>query len=329
VGRGRRHWNSFNKCNREGVEPDSVTLVGVLNACASIAALEEGRCAHEQIVERGWDSDVFIGNCLVDMYVKCGSTEDASRVFNKIPSHNVVTWNMMLFGHVKCGERERALEPFQQMQQEGVQPDPVTFVGVLNACAVTLEEGRCAHEQIIRSGFESDSFVGSSLVNIYVKCGSIEDARSVFNKMPSRNVVSWNAMLEGFAMHQHGNKALDHFEWMCQEGVEPDDITFISLLSACSHAGLVDEGMCYYDSMNKIYITFSCFIVSQLQETGDCIWACQHSSWCATLHNQRICRFLLTATITSMKFILKIVGREIIAGTTFITLRMGFALHGY
>ncbi|CAK9213959.1 unnamed protein product [Sphagnum troendelagicum] len=104
-----------------------------------------------------------------------------------MPSRNGVTWNAMLFGHVKCGQGEKVLELLQQMQQEGVQPDPVTFVGVLNACAsaVTLEEGRCAHEQIIQSGFESDSFVGSSLVNIYVKCGSIEDARSVFNKMPS------------------------------------------------------------------------------------------------------------------------------------------------
>ncbi len=164
---------------------------------------------------------------------------------------------------------------------------------------------------------------------MYAKCGSTEDAQSVFNKMPSRNVVSWSAMLARFAMHGHGNKVLDQFKWMCQEGVEPDDITFISLLSACSHAGLVDEGMCYYDSMSKIYITFSCFIVSRLQETGNCIWACQHSSWYATLHNQRICRFLLTATLTSMKFVLKIVGREIIAGIAFITLRMGFALHGY
>ncbi len=128
-----------------------------------------------------------MGSSLVDIYVKCRSMEDAWRAFNRMPSRNGVTWNAMLFGHVKCGQGEKVLELLQQMQQEGVQPDPVTFVGVLNACAsaVTLEEGRCAHEQIIQSGFESDSFVGSSLVNIYVKCGSIEDARSVFNKMPS------------------------------------------------------------------------------------------------------------------------------------------------
>ncbi len=127
----------------------------------------------------------------------------------------------------------------------------MTFVGVLNACAseVGLEAGRCAHEQIIQSSCESDSVVGSSLVTMYAKCGSIEDAWSVFNKMPSKNLVSWNAMLAGFAMHGHGNKALEHFKQMCKEDIEPDDLTFVFVLSAYSHAGLVDEGMQCYGSM--------------------------------------------------------------------------------
>jgi pentatricopeptide repeat protein len=112
------------------------------------------------------------------------------------------------------------------MQQEGVQPDSVTFVGVLNACAslVALEEGRCAHKQIIQNGWDSDVFLGNSLVDMYAKCGSMEDAWRVFNKMPSRGVISWNAILGGCAMHGHGKEALKHFEQMC-EGVHPDDIT--------------------------------------------------------------------------------------------------------
>jgi hypothetical protein len=89
---------------KEGVQPDSVTFVGVLNACASIAALEEGRCMHEQIIESGWDSDVFVGSSLVDMYAKCGSMENAQRVFTKMPSPNMVTWNAIILGHVKCGQ---------------------------------------------------------------------------------------------------------------------------------------------------------------------------------------------------------------------------------
>jgi pentatricopeptide repeat protein len=112
------------------------------------------------------------------MYAKCGSMEHAERVFHKMPSTNVVLWNTMISGHVKCGPGEKALELIGQMQQEEVQLDPVTFVGVLNPCAsvVALEEGRCAHEQIIQSGCDSDIFMGSSLVDMYAKCGTSEDA---------------------------------------------------------------------------------------------------------------------------------------------------------
>jgi len=121
----------------------------VLNACASVLVLEEGRRAHEQIIRSSCESDVFVGSSLVDMYAKCGSMEDAERVFHKVPSTNVVLWNTMISGHVKCGQGEKALELFGQMQQKGVQPDPVTLVTVLNACVnvAALEEGRCAHEQ--------------------------------------------------------------------------------------------------------------------------------------------------------------------------------------
>jgi pentatricopeptide repeat protein len=170
-------------------------------------------------------------------------------------SRDVVTWTAMILGHVKCGEGQKALELFRQMQQEGVRPDPVTFVGVLNACAslVALEEGRCVHQQIVEYGWDSDVFVVNSLVDMYAKCGSIEDAWRVFNRMPSQDVVTWNAILGGCAMHGHGKEALKHFERMCEEGVQPDDITFICLLSACSHAGLVDEGVRCFALMSTVY----------------------------------------------------------------------------
>jgi pentatricopeptide repeat protein len=117
---------------------------------------------------------------------------------------------------------------------------------------VAIEEGRCVHQQIIQSSLESDVFVGCSLVDMYAKCGSIEDAWRVFNKMPSQDVVAWNAILGGCAMHGHGKKALKHFEQMCEEGVKSDDITFVCLLSACSYAGLVDEGMHCFALMSTV-----------------------------------------------------------------------------
>ncbi|KAH8961063.1 hypothetical protein BDL97_05G031600 [Sphagnum fallax] len=254
-GEGHKALELFQKMQQEGVHPDAVTFVGVLNACASIMALEEGRRAHELIIQSGYESDAFVGSSLIDMYAKCGSMEEASRVFNKLPSRAVVCWTAMIFGHVKCGEGHKALELFQKMQQEGVHPDAVTFVGVLNACAsiMALEEGRRAHEQIIRSRCESDFFVRNSLVDMYAKCGSMEDACRVFNTMPSHDVVSWNALLGGFAMHGQHKEALVHFERMCEEGVHPDDITFVCLLSACSHGGFVDEGLRFYALMTTVY----------------------------------------------------------------------------
>jgi len=255
-GQGQKALELFQQMQQEGVQPNYVTVVGVLNACASGIALEEGRWVHHHIVQSGLEMNVFVGNSLVDMYAKCGRIEDAWKVFHKMPSRDVVTWNAMVLGHVKCGHKQKALELFQQMQQEGVRPNSVTFVGVLNACAslIALEEGRRVHQQIIQSGLESDVFVGSSLVDMYAKCGSIEDACRVFNKMPSRDVVTWTAILGGCAMHGHGREALKHFEQMCDEGVQPDDITFVCVLSACSHAGLVDEGMCLYASMIRDYM---------------------------------------------------------------------------
>jgi pentatricopeptide repeat protein len=155
------------------------------------------------------------------MYAKCGSIEDAKRVFNKLPSCDVASWNAMLLGHVKCGQGQKALELFQQMQQEGVSPDPVTFVGVLNACAsvFALEEAKRVHEQIIQSRCESNVFVRSSLVDMYAKCGSMVDASRVFNNLPSQDVVSWNAMILGHVKFGQAQKALQLFQQMQQEGV--------------------------------------------------------------------------------------------------------------
>jgi pentatricopeptide repeat protein len=244
----------FQQMQQEGMEPDPVTFVGVVNACASIAALEDGKRVHEQIIQRGFESIMFVGNSLVDMYAKCGSIEDPLRVFNRMSTRNVVAWSAIILGHVKCGQGHKALELSSQMQQEGVEPNPITFVGMLNAWAsvAALEEGRHIHGAIIQSGYESDVFVGSSLIDMYAKCGNVEDAWRVFNRMPRRNMVAWTAMLGAYAMHGHANEALAHFKRMCEQGVEIDDITFLSLLSACRHAGLVDEGLCYFQFMDSL-----------------------------------------------------------------------------
>ncbi len=235
----------------EGVQPDPVSFVGVLNACASVVALKEGRRAHEQIVQSRCESDVFVGSSLVDMYAKCGSMEDAARVFNKMPLRNVVLWNTMISGHVKCWQGHKVLELFGQMQQEHVQPDPVTLVVVLNACAsvAALEEGRCAHEQIIHSRWDSDVYLDSSLVDMYAKCGSMEDARRVFNKMPSCDAVTWNMMISGLVKCGQGQKVLGLFQQMQQEGGQADPVTLVGVLNACAKCGSMEDACRVFNQM--------------------------------------------------------------------------------
>jgi pentatricopeptide repeat protein len=161
----------------------------------------------------------------------------------------------MILGYVKCSQGKNALELFQKMLGERVEPIPATFMAVLSACAsvVALEEGRLIHEYISQSGWDSDLFVGSSLIDMYAKCGSVEDALRVFNKMPRHDLISWNTMLGGYAMHGHGKEAVEHFEQMWDRSVEIDKVTFICLLSACNHAGLVEEGLQFFESMKSVY----------------------------------------------------------------------------
>ncbi len=163
---------------------DKFMFVQVINTCAGLGAFAEGRIVCEHLIQSGCESDVFVGSSLLDIYAKCGSMEDAWRVFNKMPSQNVTTWMTMILGHVNCGQKE--LELFQQIQQ-GVLPISITFMGVLNACATisVLEEGRCVHEWINKSDCEADVFVGKSWLTCISKCGTTEDAWRVFNKTSS------------------------------------------------------------------------------------------------------------------------------------------------
>jgi pentatricopeptide repeat protein len=246
----------FAQMQQEGLIPDSFTFVQLLNACASLRALESGRQIHAQIIQSGCECNIFVESGLIDMYAKCGSLADARKVFNKMDARDVVSYNAMILAHVKSGQAQEALELFQRMQcEEGAEPDRATFLAVLNACAsvASLNEGRCVQEQIIQNGLGSDVFVANSLIDMYSKCGVIDDAQRVFNKMTTRDVVAWNTMLGGYAMHGLAKEALELLERMCEQGVEVDNVTLVALLSACSHLGLVDEGMHYYESMGLVY----------------------------------------------------------------------------
>jgi pentatricopeptide repeat protein len=188
-------------------------------------------------------------------FVQNGHVDKALKLFHKMPNQNVISWNMIIAGCTQNGHGEEALKLYQQMKQAGVKPNPKTFSSVLSACAnlAALEQGKEIHELVIKSGYQSDIFVGNALVDMYAKCGSIDNARITFEQMHQHDVVSWTTIITGYAMHGHGKEALKLFERMQHSGTSPDDVTFLGVLSACCHAGLVDDGKQYFDCMKKLY----------------------------------------------------------------------------
>eukprot|EP01018_Ginkgo_biloba_P026788 Gb_37509 [translate_table: standard] len=235
--------------------PDSVTMVSVLQACAHLGALEQGIWVHKYIIQHGFELNVFVGNSLIDMYAKCGSVHIARQLFDEMSERDVISWNAMIAGCAQNGHANEALKLFHQMQMADMTPDSATILSVLLGCTylAALQQGKWIHGYIIRYGFESDIFVGNSLIDMYAKCGCVQIARQLFDKMSERNVVSWNAMIAGYGMHGFGGDALALFSQMKQTGINPNDITFICVLSACSHAGLINEGWQYFDYMSQDY----------------------------------------------------------------------------
>eukprot|EP01018_Ginkgo_biloba_P018588 Gb_36614 [translate_table: standard] len=245
----------FNQLQLMDVKPNSATFGIVLQACAQLQALQQGEWIHDYINRTGYKSDVFVETALLDMYAKCGRIEIARLLFDNMSRRNVVSWNAMIAGYVQTGYANDALTLFNKMKLADVKPNLATIMGVLPACAqlAALQQGKWIHGYIIQSGHESDVYVCNSLIDMYAKCGSIEVARQLFDRMSERNVVSWSAMIAGYGMHGYGEDALALFSQMQETGMKPNHITFVSVLYACSHAGLVDEGCYYFDTMSRHY----------------------------------------------------------------------------
>jgi pentatricopeptide repeat protein len=238
-----------------GMKPDSVTMASVIPACANLGALQHGEAIHSYIIRSGFEWDVSVGNALIDMYAKCGRIETACQYFDKMFKKDVVSWTSMIGGFSQNGYANKAIALFCQMPLTGVRPNSVTLVSVLPACAhlSALEQGRWIHAYAIRNGLECDVSVGNALVDMYAKCGSVETARLLFDKLHNRDVVSWNTMITGYGMHGYGEDALALFNQMQRTEMKPDYVTFIGVLSACRHAGLVDEGRQYFNYINQDY----------------------------------------------------------------------------
>lgn len=235
------------------LKPDSFTLSSILPIFAEHVDVNKGKEIHGYAVRNGFDGDVFIGSSLIDMYAKCNRLECSLRAFYILPRKDAISWNSIIAGCVQNGEFDRGLGFFRRMLKENVKPMAVSFSSVIPACAhlTALSLGRQLHGCIVRLGFDDNEFIASSLVDMYAKCGNIKMARYVFDRIDKRDMVAWTAIIMGCAMHGHALDAVSLFENMLEDGVRPCYVAFMAVLTACSHAGLVDEGWRYFNSMER------------------------------------------------------------------------------
>lgn len=239
-----------------GLEPDNFTLPFVLKACSALSALETGREVHELAIKLRWESDVFVGAGLIDMYAKCGCVDDARDVFDRIPVRDAVLWNSMIAAYAQNGLPGEALCLCREMVVSGFGPTIATLVSVISAAAdvAALPRGRELHGFGWRRGFESHDKLKIALVDMYAKSGSLRVARVLFEQLKDRSLISWNAMICGYGMHGHADEALTLFHTMRAEGqILPDHITFVGVLSACNHGGLMEEGKRFFYLMVSNY----------------------------------------------------------------------------
>ncbi|KAM7254884.1 hypothetical protein ACFE04_020125 [Oxalis oulophora] len=250
-----RCFHVFNKLIASGIQPDNFTLPFVVRLCRDRKDLVTGRLLHGIVLKFGLHLDSFVCAAIVDMYAKCGEVEDARYMFDKLSNRDVVAWTVMIGACTESGNASEALAMFDRMREEGVVPDKINMVAVVNACANfgSMHKAKTVHEYICRQRFSFDVILGSAMIDMYAKCGDTEAAREIFDTMKVRNVISWTAMIAAYGYYGQGSKALDLFHMMLSNGILPNKITFLSLLYACSHSGLVEEGNQIFSSMWEDY----------------------------------------------------------------------------
>ncbi|MQM02480.1 hypothetical protein Taro_035258 [Colocasia esculenta] len=247
--------NFFTSIQSIGERSNQFTLATALKACSNLVALEKGKQIHALALKLGVDSDLCVSSGILDMYIKCGVISDASCIFDCISEPDDVAWTAMISGCVENGYEDYALSVYHQMRCSGVFPDEFALAALVKACSClsALEKGKQLHTNVVKLDCVSDTFVVTSIMDMYAKCGNIEDSYKLFDRMNIKVTATWNVIILGVAQHGNGKEALRLFRRMRCQGLTPDKITFIGVLTACSHSGLVSEAYDYFDSMYKDY----------------------------------------------------------------------------
>uniref|UniRef100_A0A7N0RBA6 DYW domain-containing protein n=1 Tax=Kalanchoe fedtschenkoi TaxID=63787 RepID=A0A7N0RBA6_KALFE len=247
--------NLFSKMFRNGVGFNQTTVFLILKCVAGLQAGKVCEQVHVLAVKSGSEHDSYVVNSLIDAYGKCSLVAEAAEVFEDSPVKDLASFTSLITAYAQNDLGEEALKMYVKMRGTGLEPDPFVCSALLNACAIlsAFEQGKQVHVHALKFGFMSDTFAGNSLVNMYAKCGSLDDAGLAFSKIPERGIVSWSAIIGGFAQHGHGRRALELFEQMIRDGVSPNHVTLVSVLCACNHAGLVTEARAHFRSMRESY----------------------------------------------------------------------------
>ncbi|KAL6532649.1 hypothetical protein OROHE_014071 [Orobanche hederae] len=241
----------FREMQYQRIESNSNTLMSVIFSCSRLRTVCFGLSIHCHIIKRLLEN-VSLVNSLINMYGKFGNLTMAQKLFHQI-DRDIATWNSLISAYTENGNYVKAITLFDKMISEGVKPNTVTLITLLSACAeiASAEKGRKIHDFINKMGFGYEVSLATALIDMYAKCGEIDMAKEIFDSMNEKDVISWNVMISGYGMHGHGKSAIEIFQQMEEYGVRPNELTFLAVLSACAHAGLIDEATSLFDKMEK------------------------------------------------------------------------------
>ncbi|KAL8044078.1 hypothetical protein ABFX02_08G023600 [Erythranthe guttata] len=246
----------FVDMRRLGIRPNEHTFPFLFKACASFLGLGVGRQIHGDVLKHGLHFNVYVQNTLIHFYGCCKKILDAYKVFDEMTHRTVVSWNSMISASIECSWFYDSIELFIKMRDRGFEPDETTMVIVLSSCAElgNLSLGKWVHSQVIAKGMPVNCQLGTALVDMYGKCGDVDYASLVFRRTIHRNVWTWSSMILGFAQHGFAGYALQLFDEMRRNhSIKPNHVTFLGVLCACSHAGLVDDGRYYFNEMKQVH----------------------------------------------------------------------------
>ncbi|KAG5413552.1 hypothetical protein IGI04_001119 [Brassica rapa subsp. trilocularis] len=239
------------------VEPDTHTYPFLLKAVAKMADVRLGETIHSVVIRSGFGSLIFAQNSLLHLYGNCGDVAGAYKVFDEMPVKDLVAWNSVINGFAENGKPNEALGLYSEMMgSKGIKPDGFTIVGLLSACAKigALALGKRVHVFMIKVGLTGNLHSCNVLLDFYARCGRVEEAKTLFSEMVEKNSVSWTSLIVGLAVNGFGKEAIELFKDMeSKEGLLPCEITFVGILYACSHCGMVDEGFEYFRRMREVY----------------------------------------------------------------------------